>query len=171
MQLRNLTLVPGLCQNKGKQHNKSNVPWSSWCLFVTIIHLGLVGFLPCVLGAMIVWGFWTFYEFMPDVCAANTKIVVLWGSLMAMTAILAGLTAFAMPGRICVHNIDWEFIIRETIEGIAGGAMLCMLVCVAIPESFHLADDYAGLMTLLGFLATLFVIAVTHEGAEDFSCF
>eukprot|EP00300_Choanocystis_sp_HF-7_P016303 c19370_g1_i2.p1 GENE.c19370_g1_i2~~c19370_g1_i2.p1 ORF type:complete len:342 (+),score=83.83 c19370_g1_i2:195-1220(+) len=99
------------------------------------------------------------------------KILVLWGSLMVMTSFLAGLTAFAMPGRICVHNIDWEYVIRETIEGIAAGAMLCMLVCVAIPESFHLANDIAGLFTLLGFLATLLVIAITHEASDDgFSC-
>lgn len=89
----------------------------------------------------------------------------LWGSLCVMTAIVAGITAAilgAFKGGMCSHSVDVVHLIKELSEGMAGGAMLTMLACVAMPESYHMSGDHVGFVTVLGFLATMLVGLSTH---------
>ena len=42
-------------------------------------------------------------------------------------------------------------------EGLAGGSMMACIATAMLPEAYEEGGDYAGLSTLLGFIASLFV--------------
>ncbi len=79
---------------------------------------------------------------------ANTKIILMWGSLMALTGIGAGL-GFVLGG---ILPLTWIVF----TEGVAAGAMLTMIASAMIPEAVHLGSPHiVGLSTLGGFLSAI----------------
>ncbi|MBT3700832.1 MAG: cyclic nucleotide-binding domain-containing protein [Alphaproteobacteria bacterium] len=78
----------------------------------------------------------------------NSRIFLMWFSLMVMTAIGAGV-GYWLGG-----NVDHGIVIL--IEGLAAGAMLTMIAAAMIPEAVHLGGSHVtGLSTLSGFLAAI----------------
>ena len=68
----------------------------------------------------------------------------LWGGLMVLLG-LASIAGYAIFGQFS----------PEVVAGttaVAAGAILAMLVDTMIPEAFELAHDFAGLITVVGFL-------------------
>jgi CRP-like cAMP-binding protein len=79
---------------------------------------------------------------------SKKKILVLWGSLMVITAIGAGFGY--LLGGILSHT--WLVF----TEGVAAGAMLTMIASALIPEAAHLGSpSLVGLSTSGGFIAAL----------------
>ena len=78
----------------------------------------------------------------------HKKIMLMWGSLMVMTGVGAGL-GFLLGG---VLPLTWIVF----IEGVAAGAMLTMIASTMIPEAVHLGNPHVvGLSTLGGFLSAI----------------
>ena len=78
----------------------------------------------------------------------HKKIMLMWGSLMVMTGVGAGL-GFLLGG---VLPLTWIVF----IEGVAAGAMLTMIASTMIPEAVHLGSPHVvGLSTLGGFLSAI----------------
>jgi len=69
----------------------------------------------------------------------------LWGSI----AMISGIAAWA--GYAVFSGFSQEVI--AATEAVAAGAILAMLSDTMIPEAFEVAHDYAGLITVAGFLA------------------
>lgn len=69
----------------------------------------------------------------------------IWGAI----AVLSGLAALA--GYSVFAHFNAEVIAATT--AVAAGAILAMLADTMIPEAFESAHNYAGLITVLGFLA------------------
>ncbi|MET0659925.1 MAG: ZIP family zinc transporter [Steroidobacteraceae bacterium] len=84
--------------------------------------------------------------------AGRTRAYVfgIWGGIAFVSAVAAmlGYTLFA--------NVS-EALVAATLA-VAAGAILTMLADTMIPEAFEHAHDYAGLITVLGFL-TAFVLS------------
>jgi zinc transporter ZupT len=79
---------------------------------------------------------------------SKKKILVLWGSLMVITAIGAGFGY--LLGGILSHT--WLVF----TEGVAAGAMLTMIASALIPEAAHLGSpNLVGLSTSGGFITAL----------------
>jgi hypothetical protein len=77
--------------------------------------------------------------------------------------ILAGLTIHQEFG---VHECSFPAavnILAVASEGLAGGSMMACISTAMLPEAFEEGGDYAGLLTLLGFLASLFVKLTLEE--------
>ncbi|PSC06485.1 ZIP family zinc transporter [Alsobacter soli] len=68
-----------------------------------------------------------------------------WGAI----AIISGLAA--LVGNVALQGASPEIIAATT--AVAAGAILAMLADTMIPEAFETAHDYAGLITVAGFLA------------------
>jgi ZIP family zinc transporter len=68
-----------------------------------------------------------------------------WGSIAAVSGLAALLGNIALAGAA-------PGLIAATMA-VAAGAILAMLVDTMIPEAFEVAHDYAGLITVVGFLA------------------
>lgn len=115
------------------------------------------------------------------------KILCMWSSLFLGTGLVAFLTALAFPGRC--HHVDaglleaephaqeCEFpgivnFIASASEGLAGGSMMACISTAMLPEAYEEGGDFAGLYTLLGFLASLFVklSLETHPHAQGTIC-
>ena len=67
---------------------------------------------------------------------------------MGVITVLSGLASLA--GYTIFGHFSHEVIAATTT--IAAGAILAMLVDTMIPEAFEVAHDFAGLITVLGFL-------------------
>ncbi len=79
---------------------------------------------------------------------SNSRIFLMWFSLMVLTAIGAGV------GYWVGGSVDHGIVIL--IEGLAAGAMLTMIAAAMIPEAVHLGgSSVTGLSTLSGFLAAI----------------
>ncbi len=79
---------------------------------------------------------------------SNSRIFLMWFSLMVLTAIGAGV-GYWLGG-----SVDHGIVIL--IEGLAAGAMLTMIAAAMIPEAVHLGgSSVTGLSTLSGFLAAI----------------
>jgi zinc transporter ZupT len=78
---------------------------------------------------------------------SNTKILVMWTSIMIVT----GLGAFS--GNILFENVSP--VSFAFVDGMAAGAMLTMIAETMLPEAFHIGGTVTGLSALAGFLATL----------------
>lgn len=74
-----------------------------------------------------------------------TYVFCIWGGIALASGIasLAGYTVF--------QNFSSEVVAATT--AVAAGAILAMLVDTMIPEAFEVAHDFAGLITVAGFLA------------------
>jgi ZIP family zinc transporter len=76
-----------------------------------------------------------------------------WGGI----ALVSGLAALAGYGLF--SHFSGEVIAATT--AVAAGAILAMLVDTMIPEAFAEAHDFAGLITVLGFLAAFVLTKVS----------
>ncbi len=78
----------------------------------------------------------------------HKKIMFVWGSLMVLTGVGAGL-GFLLGG---ILPLTWIVF----TEGLAAGAMLTMIASAMIPEAVHLGSPHVvGLSTLSGFLSAI----------------
>jgi CRP-like cAMP-binding protein len=82
------------------------------------------------------------------------KVIGMWVSLMLMTAVGAaiGLTFIA----------DAPHHLRAMLEGMAAGAMLAMIAQTMLPEAFEHGGWLTGLMTVVGFLAAIWMGTLGH---------
>ena len=79
---------------------------------------------------------------------ANSKVFLMWASLMIMTSVGAGF-GYWLGGSVGHGTV-------VLIEGLAAGAMLTMIAAAMIPEAVHLGgSSVTGLGTLAGFLSAV----------------
>jgi zinc transporter ZupT len=81
-------------------------------------------------------------------------IIGMWVSLMIMTAVGA---AF---GNLFIA--DAPLHLRALLEGMAAGAMLAMIAQTMLPEAFEHGGWLTGLMTVIGFLAAIWMGTLGH---------
>lgn len=82
---------------------------------------------------------------------SKMKIIGLWSFTMLMTGFLAALTTVVVPHSMSVQTCK---LAESAVEGVAGGAMLAMVLSTMVPDAFSKGGDLAaGLVTVLGFLA------------------
>lgn len=79
----------------------------------------------------------------------NSTIIMMWASLMVMTAVGAAI------GNAFVSEVPKET--QAFMEGTAAGAMLAMIAQTMLPEAFEHGGWLTGLLTVVGFLAAIFV--------------
>jgi len=84
----------------------------------------------------------------------NWHIIGMWLSLMIMTAVGA---AF---GNIFIA--DAPLHLRALLEGLAAGAMLAMIAQTMLPEAYEHGGWLTGLMTVIGFLAAIWMGTLGH---------
>jgi ZIP family zinc transporter len=53
-------------------------------------------------------------------------------------------------------------VVRGTVEAFAAGAILALVSETMIPEAFHGSPQFNGLLLVVGFVALLILLAVTH---------
>lgn len=86
----------------------------------------------------------------------RTKVIMLmWGSIMIMTGIGACVGAIIFPPGSKDDPVVQKVI--AVIEGMCGGAMLCMIANTVLPEAFEQGGNVTGLSTLLGFIVAVAV--------------
>jgi CRP-like cAMP-binding protein len=79
---------------------------------------------------------------------SKRSIFLMWFSLMAITAVGAGL------GYLLASGLDPRWLVFA--EGLAAGAMLTMIASSMIPEAVHMGNSsVVGLSTLAGFIAAI----------------
>jgi ZIP family zinc transporter len=83
-----------------------------------------------------------------------TYVFGIWGGIALASGIasLVGYTVF--------QNFSSEVVAATT--AVAAGAILAMLVDTMIPEAFEVAHDFAGLITVAGFLAAFALSRLGH---------
>lgn len=86
--------------------------------------------------------------------SSNTLILGMWISLMILTAVGA---AF---GNIFIADASPH--LRAVLEGIAAGAMLAMIAQTMLPEAYDHGGWLTGLMTVVGFLAAIWMGTLGH---------
>ena len=85
---------------------------------------------------------------------STSYVFGVWGGI----AVVCGIAA--LLGYTIFSNFSQEIIAATT--AVAAGAILAMLADTMIPEAFEEAHDFAGLITVLGFLAA-FVLTKIGE--------
>jgi zinc transporter ZupT len=73
----------------------------------------------------------------------------MWLSLMVLTAVGAAI------GNVFIA--DSPHHLRALLEGMAAGAMLAMIAQTMLPEAFEHGGWLTGLMTVIGFLAAIWM--------------
>jgi ZIP family zinc transporter len=81
-----------------------------------------------------------------------------WGGI----ALISGVASLA--GYSLFSHFSGEVIAATT--ALAAGAVLAMLVDTMVPEAFEQAHDFAGLITVLGFLAAFVLTKISESGAH-----
>lgn len=84
---------------------------------------------------------------------SNTYILLMWLSLMIMTAVGA---AFGN-----VFIADAPHHLHGLLEGMAAGAMLAMIAQTMLPEAYDHGGWLTGLMTVVGFLAAIWMGSIS----------
>jgi CRP-like cAMP-binding protein len=84
----------------------------------------------------------------------TTHILGMWFSLMIMTAVGAAM------GNVFIA--DAPLHLRAMLEGVAAGAMLAMIAQTMLPEAFEHGGWLTGLMTVVGFLAAIWMGTLGH---------
>lgn len=84
----------------------------------------------------------------------SMHIIGMWVSLMLMTAVGAAL------GNVFIA--DAPLHLRALLEGLAAGAMLAMIAQTMLPEAFEHGGWLTGLMTVIGFLAAIWMGTLGH---------
>jgi len=82
-------------------------------------------------------------------------ILAMWASIAIMTGIGAAVGASIFPPGSKEDPLVMKLI--AGIEGLCGGAMLCMIANTVLPEAFEQGGNVTGLSTLLGFLVAISV--------------
>ncbi|HVF89263.1 MAG TPA: ZIP family zinc transporter [Blastocatellia bacterium] len=77
-----------------------------------------------------------------------------WGGIAFISAVAA------LSGYLFFSNFSDEVIAGTT--GIAAGAILAMLADTMIPEAFEEAHDFAGMVTVIGFLIAFLLTKLTR---------
>lgn len=80
-------------------------------------------------------------------------ILVMWTSIALMTGLGAFVGAILFPPGSSEDPFVQKVI--AAIEGLCGGAMLCMIANTVLPEAFEQGGNVTGLSTLLGFLVAI----------------
>ena len=83
-----------------------------------------------------------------------SHIFGMWLSLMIMTAVGAAM------GNVFIA--DAPLFLRAMLEGIAAGAMLAMIAQTMLPEAYEHGGWLTGLMTVVGFLAAIWMGTLGH---------
>jgi len=86
-------------------------------------------------------------------------IMPMWSSITVMTGIGAFVGAQIFPPGSAEDPAVQK--IMACIEGLCGGAMLCMIANTVLPEAFEQGGNVTGLSTLLGFLVAI-TVSVAH---------
>eukprot|EP00457_Paulinella_chromatophora_P010340 gb/GEZN01010440.1/.p1 GENE.gb/GEZN01010440.1/~~gb/GEZN01010440.1/.p1 ORF type:complete len:335 (+),score=49.06 gb/GEZN01010440.1/:72-1076(+) len=98
-----------------------------------------------------------------------SRVLFLWTAVAISTGLGAMFTTIIFP-----HSeegeVKWVEFVQAGAEGLAGGAMLCMISAAALPEAYERGGDKAGLFCVLGFLTALVVQAYTHIPPEFCAC-
>jgi len=84
----------------------------------------------------------------------NWHIIGMWLSLMVMTAVGA---AF---GNLFIADAPHH--LKALLEGMAAGAMLAMIAQTMLPEAYEHGGWLTGLMTVIGFLAAIWMGTLGH---------
>lgn len=88
----------------------------------------------------------------------RSVIMVMWSSITIMTGIGAFIGASIFP-----PGSETEPGVQKAIagiEGLCGGAMLCMIANTVLPEAFEQGGNVTGLSALLGFLVAISVSVI-----------
>jgi len=83
------------------------------------------------------------------------SIIMMWVALMVMTA------AGAALGNVFIA--DAPHTLQALLEGMAAGAMLAMIAQTMLPEAFEHGGWLTGLMTVVGFLAAVYMGTLDDE--------
>ena len=95
-------------------------------------------------------------------CGLRSRtIVLMWTAIVAWTALGAALGALLFP-----PGSEGKEVLRASIEGVCGGAMLTMIAETVLPEAFEQGGSVVGLSCLFGFLAAL-SLAASFPGCYD----
>jgi CRP-like cAMP-binding protein len=89
----------------------------------------------------------------------SLNIVLMWASLVLMTA------AGAAIGNLFVSDVSHE--LQALLEGLAAGAMLAMIAQTMLPEAYDHGGWLTGIMTVIGFLAAIFMGTLDEEKRVD----
>ncbi|MEJ8565996.1 cyclic nucleotide-binding domain-containing protein [Elongatibacter sediminis] len=82
-------------------------------------------------------------------------ILVMWISLMIMTAVGAAL------GNVFIADAPPH--LQALLEGMAAGAMLAMIAQTMLPEAYDHGGSLTGLMTVIGFLVAIYMGTLDDE--------
>jgi len=85
----------------------------------------------------------------------SRNIILMWGSLMVMTAVGAAI------GNLFIANMPHQT--QALLQGLAAGAMLTMIAQTMLPEAFDHGGWLTGFMTVIGFLAAIYMGTLDEE--------
>jgi ZIP family zinc transporter len=88
---------------------------------------------------------------------SRTKIRLLWVAI-ALVCALASAAGYALLGDVSPFGVS-------IVQAFAGGAILMMLANTMIPEAYEHAGKLAGVFTVLGFAAAVWVVVLERAGA------
>jgi len=86
------------------------------------------------------------------------NIILMWAALVLMTAVGAAI------GNLFISDVSHE--LQALLEGLAAGAMLAMIAQTMLPEAFDHGGWLTGLLTVVGFLAAIFMGTLDEEKRE-----
>ncbi len=86
--------------------------------------------------------------------SSRREVICMWTSLMLMTA------AGAVLGNLAFGGLRPGTLVF--VDGLAAGAMLAMIAETMLPEATEQGGPSVGMMTVLGFLAAVFVNSLSH---------
>lgn len=89
----------------------------------------------------------------------SRNIMLMWAALMLMTAVGAAI------GNLFVSDVSRE--LQALLEGLAAGAMLTMIAQTMLPEAYDHGGWLTGFMTVIGFLAAIFMGTLDEVKRED----
>jgi CRP-like cAMP-binding protein len=89
----------------------------------------------------------------------SRNIILMWAALMLMTAVGAAI------GNLFISDVSRE--LQALLEGLAAGAMLAMIAQTMLPEAYDHGGWLTGFLTVIGFLAAIFMGTLDEEKRED----
>jgi CRP-like cAMP-binding protein len=88
----------------------------------------------------------------------SLNIILMWAALVLMTAVGAAI------GNLFISDVSRE--LEALLEGLAAGAMLAMIAQTMLPEAYDHGGWLTGFMTVVGFLAAIFMGTLDEEKRE-----
>ena len=89
---------------------------------------------------------------------SGAKILILWCSI-AIVCALASAGGYSLLSGV---SPTWIAV----VQAFAGGAILMMLANTMIPEAYEHGGKLAGVFTVLGFAASVWIIVLEHAGGS-----